>query len=87
MHTCPEVTVIVPHVGGSISGPCATNVLIEYLPAAIVGDSAVCVGPTDTLTEGSQTVFINNSNAVRMGDITAHGGEVVAGAMTVIIGD
>jgi len=86
MHTCTEVTGVVPHVGGPIIGPGVETVLIESLPASIVGDSCTCVGPPDTIAMGSTTVFIGGSPAARMGDTTAHGGEIVSGAPTVIIG-
>ncbi|MEL6852552.1 MAG: PAAR domain-containing protein, partial [Bacteroidota bacterium] len=45
MHTCPMVTVLVPHVGGPIVGPGVPTVLIANLPAAVVGDMATCTGP------------------------------------------
>jgi uncharacterized Zn-binding protein involved in type VI secretion len=89
MHTCPMVTPglpPVPHVGGPISGPCVPNVLIAKLPAAVVGDMAVCVGPPDAIVKGSATVMISNRPAARIGDTTAHGGSIVLGCPTVIIG-
>lgn len=86
MHTCPMVTVLVPHVGGPIVGPGVPTVLIEKLPASVVGDSVVCVGPPDTVAMGSATVMIGGVPAARMGDVTAHGGSIVLGAMTVMIG-
>jgi uncharacterized Zn-binding protein involved in type VI secretion len=61
-------------------------VLIEKLPAAVIGDSCVCVGPPDSIVKGSATVMIGGKPAARMGDTTAHGGSVVLGAMTVMIG-
>jgi uncharacterized Zn-binding protein involved in type VI secretion len=90
MHTCPMQTPAVPapipHVGGPIAGPGAPTVLIGGLPAAKVGDMAVCVGPPDSLIKGSATVMIMGMPAVRMGDSTAHGGTVVLGLPTVMIG-
>jgi uncharacterized Zn-binding protein involved in type VI secretion len=86
LHTCPMVTVLVPHVGGPVVGPCVPTVLIGKLPAAVVGDSAVCVGPPDSFVMGSMTVLIGGRPAVRVGDITAHGGTVVIGWPTVMIG-
>lgn len=88
-HACPMVTPglpPIPHVGGPISGPGAPTVLIGKLPAAKVGDMAVCVGPPDSIVKGSLTVMINNMPAARMGDSTAHGGSIVLGCFTVIIG-
>ena len=35
MHTCPMVTVLVPHVGGPITGPGEPTVAIGGLPAAV----------------------------------------------------
>jgi uncharacterized Zn-binding protein involved in type VI secretion len=87
MHTCPMVNPgPVPHVGGPVSGPCAPTVLIGSLPAAKVGDLLVCVGPPDTIVKGSATVFINGMPAARVGDNTAHGGVIVQGFPTVMIG-
>lgn len=86
LHTCPLVTGVVPHVGGPVIGPGAPTVLIGGLPAAVLGDSAVCVGPPDTLLAGSGTVLIGGKPAARLGDATAHGGVIVAGAPTVMIG-
>ncbi len=88
MHTCPMVTPGVPpipHVGGPIVMGCPT-VLIGMMPAARVGDPAVCVGPPDTIAMGSATVLIGGSPAARMGDATAHGGAIVVGCPTVMIG-
>lgn len=87
MHTCPMTSPgPVPHVGGPISGPGAATVLIGGLPAAVAGDMAVCVGPPDTLLPGSGTVLIGGMPAIRMGDSTAHGGTVMGGDPTVLIG-
>jgi len=36
--------------------------------------------------KGSPTVMINNLMAVRIGDLTTHGGVIVAGFPTVMIG-
>jgi uncharacterized Zn-binding protein involved in type VI secretion len=85
MHTCPMVTGVVPHVGGPILVG-APTVLIGNLPAARVGDMATCVGPPDTITQGSASVLIGGMPAARMGDATAHGGIIVVGCPTVLIG-
>lgn len=85
MHTCPMVTGVVPHVGGPISLGCPT-VLIGKLPAARVGDMAVCVGPPDSVILGSLNVLIGGKPAARMGDMTAHGGVITLGMVTVLIG-
>jgi uncharacterized Zn-binding protein involved in type VI secretion len=86
MHTCPMITGVVPHVGGPIAGPCVPTVLIGSLPAAVVGDLVVCVGPPDTIVKGSTTVLIGGKPAARLGDMTAHGGVIVLGFPTVQIG-
>ncbi len=86
MHVCPMLTVLVPHVGGPIIGPCAPNVLIGMLPAARITDMAVCVGPPDIIVLGSFTVLIEGLPAARILDMTAHGGVIVLGDFTVIIG-
>ncbi len=85
MHVCPMITVLVPHVGGPILPPGALTVLIGGLPAARVGDMAVCVGPPDVIVLGSFTVLISGQPAARMGDITAHGGVIAMGYPTVLI--
>lgn len=87
MHTCPAANGPVPHVGGPISGPGCPTVLIMNLPAAVMGDSCVCVGPPATIVKGSVTVLICGRPAARLGDQTAHGGSIVGpGAPTVMIG-
>lgn len=86
MHVCPMLTGPVPHVGGPITGPGVPTVLIGGMPAAVVGDMLVCTGPPDVIVKGSATVLIGGKPAARMGDSTAHGGSVVAGLPTVMIG-
>jgi len=76
----------IPHVGGPILGPGCLTVLIGGLPAARVGDMAVCVGPPDSIAMGSATVKIGEMPAARMGDTTEHGGTITLGAPTVMIG-
>jgi uncharacterized Zn-binding protein involved in type VI secretion len=85
MHTCPESDGPVPHIGGPIITG-SPNVLIGGLPAARVGDPVTCVGPLDTIAMGSTMVLINGMPAARMGDQTAHGGVIVGGMATVLIG-
>ena len=86
MHVCPMVTGTVPHVGGPIIGPGEPTVMIGGIPAAVVGDNCVCVGPPDSIVAGSGTVSIGGKPAARMGDSTAHGGSIVLGEPTVMIG-
>lgn len=88
-HECPLQTptpVPIPHVGGPIIGPGEPTVLISGLPAAKVGDHLVCVGPPDSIIKGSSTVMIGGMPAARMGDQTAHGGQIMMGALNVLIG-
>lgn len=88
MHVCPMATPgtpPIPHVGGPISMGAAT-VKIGFLPAARVGDMAVCVGPPDSIAMGSVTVKIEYMPAARMGDSTVHGGTITVGFPTVNIG-
>jgi uncharacterized Zn-binding protein involved in type VI secretion len=85
MHVCPMVTGIVPHVGGPIIMGLPT-VLTCMLPQARVGDPLVCVGPPDVIALGSFTVLVGGQPAARLGDLTAHGGTIILGAPTVLIG-
>ena len=86
MHVCPMVTVLVPHVGGPILPPGAVTVLIGGLPAARVTDMAVCVGPPDVIILGSFTVLTMSMPQARIGDMTAHGGTIILGCPTVLVG-
>lgn len=88
-HECPMETPAVPpipHVGGPVDGPGDPTVLIGDLPAARIGDMLVCVGPPDAIASGSATVLIGDMPAARMGDETVHGGTILVGDFTVIIG-
>ena len=85
-HTCPLVTALVPHIGGPIVGPSVPTVLIGGQPAAVVGDICTCVGPPDSIVKGSSTVLIGGKPAARIGDQTAHGGVIVLGFPTVMVG-
>jgi len=88
-HQCPlqtPGTPPIPHVGGPVIGPGIATVLIEGRPAACVGDTLICVGPPDSIVKGSATVMIGGKPAARMGDTTAHGGTILTGAATVLIG-
>jgi uncharacterized Zn-binding protein involved in type VI secretion len=86
MHVCPMLTVLIPHVGGPIVGPGAPTVMIGGIPAAVLGDMVTCVGPPDTIVKGSSTVMIGGKPAARMLDTCAHGGMIVLGCFTVLIG-
>lgn len=87
MHICPLVNPgPVPHVGGPISSG-APTVITMGMPQARVSDMAVCVGPPDMIAMGLVTVFVCSMPAARLSDMTAHGGTIVTGAPTVLIGD
>ena len=86
MHICPMVNGVVPHVGGPLIPPGCLTVLIGGMPAARVSDMCICTGPPDIIVLGSATVLIGGMPAARMGDTTAHGGIIVIGCPTVIIG-
>lgn len=89
MHTCPMVTPAVPpipHVGGPILPPGVPTVLIGGMPAAVLGNICTCVGPPAPIIKGSFTVLIQKRPAARMGDNTGHGGVIVMGCPTVLIG-
>ena len=62
--------------------PGAPTVLVAGMPAARMGDTC---GP-DAIVKGSATVMIGGRPAARLGDTTAHGGSIVLGLPTVIIG-
>ena len=85
-HVCPMVTGLVPHVGGPILPPCAVTVLTGSMPQARVGDPAMCAGPPDVIVMASMTVLVVGMPAARIGDMTAHGGVIVMGFPTVLIG-
>jgi uncharacterized Zn-binding protein involved in type VI secretion len=85
-HVCPMITGIIPHVGGPVIPPGCPTVLIGGMPAARVGDMLTCVGPPDSIVMGSSTVMICGAPAAHVGDSTAHGGIIILGCFTVLIG-
>jgi uncharacterized Zn-binding protein involved in type VI secretion len=86
-HTCPLTPPFMPpHVGGLVLPPGCVTVLIAGMPAARLGDLLMCTGPPDSIVKGSGTVMIGGTPAARQGDFTAHGGVIVAGCPTVLIG-
>lgn len=86
-HTCPMVAPgPTPHVGGPIQEG-SPDIEIDGKPAARMKDKAQCAaGGPDVLAMGSGTVEFNSQLAVRVGDLTAHGGVVTVGSGTVEIG-
>ena len=90
MHVCPMVTPgvpPVPHVGGPVLPPGCPTVMIGKMPAATATGMCTCVGPPDMIAKGSMGVFIGKLPAARLGDTTAHGGSIIIGCPTVLIGD
>ncbi|GAB3425664.1 PAAR domain-containing protein [Niabella aquatica] len=87
MHVCPMVNALVPHVGGPVLPAGVPTVLIQGQPAATVGSMCTCAGPPDVIAMGSSGVLIGGQPAARMGDMTAHGGSIVLGCFTVLIGE
>jgi uncharacterized Zn-binding protein involved in type VI secretion len=88
MHLCPMVTPglpPIPHVGGPIT-LAEPTVLSGKLPQARATDMCTCVGPPDTIAKGSMTVMVGKKPAARMGDLCGHGGAIVMGCPTVLIG-
>src|SRR4051794_2995650 len=87
-HTCPKVEPgPTPHVGGAILPSGCTTVLIGNHPAARVGDRAKCNAPSDKISSGEPSVLIGGMQAARVGDQTTHGGVIVRGENTVLIGN
>jgi uncharacterized Zn-binding protein involved in type VI secretion len=81
LHHCPV------HGPSPIAAPCCDRVLIGNQPAARRGDFAACVAGPDSITQGSRTVLIGGQSAARLSDKCAHGGAVMLGMPTVLIGD
>lgn len=85
LQVCPLFNGPQPHVGGPISAGCPT-VLIGGMPAARALDPCVCAGPPNMIASGSPTVLIGGIPAAGQFDTTAHGGVIVPGYPTVLIG-
>lgn len=62
LHTCPMVTVAVPHVGGPIVLG-AFNVLVGGPPQARLTDMCTCVGPPSLVVLGSFTTLVGMEGA------------------------
>jgi len=76
----------IPHVGGPILPPCWPTVMEGDQPDARILDLAQCVGPPDPIAQGSATVLVGGLPTARMLDPTSHGGVIVIGLPTVIVG-
>jgi uncharacterized Zn-binding protein involved in type VI secretion len=83
-HVCPMVDPgPKPHVGGPVVNPGQTFVRVNGQPMATVGGTCTCIGPPDSMVQGSTIVKIMGKGVVRVGDSTAHGGKLVMGIPTV----
>ena len=88
MHMCPMMTpgpVPIPHVGGP-NMPMPATVLIGNLPAATLGQPSACAGPPDSIVKGSSSVLVGGKPLARMTDTTMHGGLLMLGFPTVLVG-
>jgi len=61
------------------------SVVIGGAPAARVLDPCTCA-PPDAISAGEASVLIGGLAAARLGDPTAHGGAIVQGCPSVLIG-
>lgn len=89
LHVCPAfvtlVPVPVPHVGGPVIGT-GVNVMISGMPAALLGDMAVCAGPPDSVVLGNPVILAGGVPLARINDLCSHGGMIVVGVPTVVDG-
>lgn len=82
MHVCPMVDPgSKAHVGGPIVTPGQSHVRVNGMPVAVDSGACLCTGVPvmDDHAQGSTKVRINGSGVMRMGDMTAHGGQIVMG--------
>lgn len=86
LHVCPQVTGVVPHVGGPAMGM-AVMVMVGGPVAVNTNNISVCVGPPDKVAMASTTVMAQGKPMARMGDLCGHGGSIVLGMPTIIVGD
>lgn len=78
--TCP-----LPGHGSPPISSGSADVLFDSLPAARKADTAAC--GQKIIGAYSSTVFINGRNAAVLGSTLDHGGAIIGGSGTVIIGD
>lgn len=79
---------------GLITGPGATQTLINSLPAVRVTDQHTCLLPPNAgphppskIVKGSTSVLIEGQPAARQGDTVGCGASITTGSIDVIIGD
>jgi uncharacterized Zn-binding protein involved in type VI secretion len=87
-HVCSQSTPR-PHGGGPVTDG-FVKVLIQGLSGARIGDPTKCVmavevGP-DFIKCGSKTVLFGGRPAARLSSATLHGGAIVSGSPTVLVG-
>ncbi|TAJ08149.1 hypothetical protein DMA11_21515 [Marinilabiliaceae bacterium JC017] len=85
MHVCPMCSGVVPHVGGPVAGPGASNVLINGKPVAVMGDMCTCAGPPSTIVQGEPSILINGAPVATTGSMTSHGGSITMGESNVLV--
>lgn len=85
-HVCPFSDGPVPHVGGAVVSAPAPEVLAAGLPLAAAGSLVGCEGALGFVLSGSATVLVAGQPVARVGDAAAHGGMLVGGAPTVLVG-
>lgn len=85
-HTCP-MKHPAAHEGGPIAVGRACTVIVGGSPAAGFVDLAMCqAGPPDMILMGSPNVLVQELPAARKYDPTFHGGMILEGEPTVLIG-
>ncbi len=85
-HFCPMKDGPKDHVGGPVLKGSPT-VFASGQPVCRLGDSLQCASPSlDKVAKGSNTVFANGQPVARLGDLTAHGGKILEGKPTILIG-
>jgi uncharacterized Zn-binding protein involved in type VI secretion len=80
MHTCP----IPGHGGGPVATGVPSVIIGGQVSATVTSSCSVC---GSLIATGSPTVIIGGNLAARLGDSTNHGGVVVQGCPTVLIGE
>lgn len=77
-----------PVGGAGVISTCACpSVLVESRPAARLSDLATCPMGSEPVVLGEVTVLVGGMPQARLGDPTGHGGAIVSGAGTVLVGD
>ncbi len=81
-HQCPSGV-----IGALVSNTAPMKVIIQGLPAAVVGTIATpCFAGPNSVIKGSTKVMICGSPAARVNDMTAHGSKITMGSSKVTIG-